>query len=159
MYTTRREPEVGDFSDKRAIRLVRADQVDRYWKGAEPWLEQALEHSEGELGLQEVYDALAAGYMYLFVATGGNETVMAAVIEIAAFPLKKVCRVVLMAGKDVTRYMQDMLDIAEPLAIKLGCTDFEAWVRPSIWRFLRAKGIPFRRSYLLIRKTLAKGLQ
>jgi hypothetical protein len=118
---------------------VLPESLDDTWNYAWSLLRKAHMHSYGEQAEEDYLQQIIEGYQQLWMIIEDDKPKAAVVTEIAEYPRKTVCRIVMMSGEDI-----DMLTKALPelefWAESKGARVLEAWTRPSIARFARKHG-------------------
>ena len=104
------------------------------WEQVAPMIQNALDHSEGEYELQDIYSLLMYHKMQLWVVANETEIQACMVTEFRAFPRKKVCYIVLASGESVTDWTHCFGDI-EQWAFEEGAELLQAYGRPG-WKKL-----------------------
>jgi len=114
--------------------IVAPEDVAYIWERVAPLLDEAQEHTEGEVESDDFLESLTHGDMQLWIATEGNELHSIMITQIITYPQKKVLRIISLAGSDFKRLYQ-FNEMVESFAIKTGCTSLELWGRKG-WKKL-----------------------
>jgi len=114
--------------------IVAPEDVAYIWERVAPLLDEAQEHTEGEVESDDFLESLTHGDMQLWIATEGNELHSIMITQIITYPQKKVLRIISIAGSDFKRLYQ-FNEMVESFAIKTGCTSLELWGRKG-WKKL-----------------------
>jgi len=114
--------------------IVAPEDVAYIWERVAPLLDEAQEHTEGEVESDDFLESLTHGEMQLWIATEGNELHSIMITQIITYPQKKVLRIISLAGSDFKRLYQ-FNEMVESFAIKTGCTSLELWGRKG-WKKL-----------------------
>lgn len=120
-------------------------------------IKKALNYANGEYGPDHVIKGLMENRMQMWVVMDDELDVRLIVItQLAIFPAKRVCEIVLMAGHDVLpltgSWVDEMDAEIEEWAILNGCSRLSAYVRPGVRRVLKDRG--YRHLYDVIGKDL-----
>jgi hypothetical protein len=121
-----------------SVEGVPAAAIGRVWPRVVPWIERALAEGLGHLDSADLRAALDRREMQLWVARRDDAVVAALVTEIVVYPRRKVCRFVLMGGKDGERdAWLPWLPVLETWARAEGCDLVEIYGRPAWARLVR----------------------
>lgn len=128
---------------------VTSDLFPDAWPFVKDHLYRGLEHSYGELGLDDIYDAIKDRRMQLWIAVerGTDDIVASMVTEIVQYPKIKVARLVVVGGthlEDWCPFMNSIMDWAK----SKGCTRVEGWARDGWVKVLKEYG--FKKLYNLV---------
>jgi len=128
--------------------------LDRYWPIAEPVIARAVAWSDGRYAVADVFAALRAGDMQLWISLaeidhGANAVEAACVTEIVSYPREKRCGIVFCAGQDRKNWLHQLAGI-ETWAKAQGCTAFELQGRPGWERVLP----DWRKTHVILRKRI-----
>lgn len=102
--------------------------VPHYWDFVRRYVEDALEHANGELNADDVLQYLQSERMFLFVAQR-KLIIGAAVCEVVQYVRKKAIRVVTVGGQDFSDWRQPLTDELLVWAGKINADGIEAYVR------------------------------
>lgn len=86
--------------------MIYVKDIDSVWDKVSPLIQKALDHSCGELAIQDVYRKLQDGHMGLIM----NDK-MACVVEFMDYPQITALRVVALGGEDMDEWLEELLDI------------------------------------------------
>ncbi len=154
--TLKREaPDLGSSSVK--VLLISPEDIDLVWDEAEPLIDSALKHSEGELISSDLIPIIKSGEQQLWVAIEDSEIIASMVTEIISYPRKRILRVITIGGKDgrgIDKWYT-FLPLIEGFALKHGCKSLEAWTRKGMARKLN----DWKNSYMVITKDLNQRMQ
>jgi hypothetical protein len=114
--------------------IVAPEDVAYIWERVAPLLDEAQEHTEGEVESDDFLESLTHGDMQLWIATEENELHSIMITQIITYPQKRVLRIISIAGSDFKRLYQ-FNEMVESFAIKTGCTSLELWGRKG-WKKL-----------------------
>ena len=124
--------------DRQNSKQVVGGEVDDVFEQAVPLLRKALKHANGELTEYHIYRFVQAGLMQLWVGYERGEVAAVMVTEIADYPLKRVVRVLALAGK--TAPFEDTFERIKLWAAENGAVELEAYCRPAVTRLIRRWG-------------------
>ena len=134
--------------------IVQPEDVPYIWDQVAPLLDRVREHTEGELETDDYLNELSDGNMQLWIATeeSGLQSIM--VTQVAAYPQKKVHKIISMAGSDFPK-LYEFNDMVESFAIKTGCSGMELWGRKG-WKKLLPD---WKSDYIVFTKELKHRMQ
>jgi hypothetical protein len=119
---------------------VPAERVPLLWGMVSPFIASALEKSQHDYKLEDVYDCLIKKDMQLWVWNKGDEIVACGVTTITSYPNRKICAMPFVGGTKMREWIK-----AEPLIIAWakaqGCTQLEGYCRPGWKKVLPHWGI------------------
>ena len=128
--------------------------LDRYWPLAEPAIARAVARSDGRYAVADVFAALRAGEMQLWISLAeiddrADAIEAVCVTEIVSYPREKRCGIVFCAGKDRKNWLHHLAGI-ETWAKAQGCAAFELQGRPG-WE----RALPdWRKTHVILRKRI-----
>jgi hypothetical protein len=123
------------------ISAIKPEMLDMMWYKLAPLVEKAIEHSNDELNIVDIYDRLMAREMLLLVVTEGDAIMAAITLETRTFPSgKKVMNITTAGGSDMHLWVDKVLDIAEVLAVEQKCSDVYIIGRKGWERKLKTNG-------------------
>lgn len=102
--------------------------VHRIWVEVEPFIESALEYSDGKYSASDIRTALICREMQLWVYAG-EKIEAVAVTQLQVFPKKRVCFFVIVAGRHARNWLSEEKLILN-WAKAHGCNSIEAFARP-----------------------------
>lgn len=133
------------------LRGVPATQVDLVWTPVKHFIQAALDRTEGEMSIDDVYNALIDRDMQLWILLDEFHVIGALVTQILEFPNVKACRYVAMGG-DVHGDFDEITGMIEQWAATQGCQRMEIVGRPGWARALRDHG--YRQAYSYVTKRI-----
>lgn len=114
------------------MRGIPAHMIEPMWHYAEPYIKRALDHTSGELNAADFRTLCVNRDVQLWLVSRENSVVGALTTEIVVYPRRKHCRVITLAGKDFT----DWVDLADSTlcgwAREQGCDALETYVRKGL---------------------------
>ncbi len=122
------------------------------WDGIKDQLKRALDKSAGFISLDDIKAAAEAGKLFFVVVIDGQEVIAVAACERVSFMNHVTLRVQLLAGDDMDRWIEPLLEHAESLGRSLGAKIIEAPGRPGWQRTMVDHG--FQSKSTVIYKTL-----
>ncbi len=120
-----------------------------------PLLKKALKHAKGEIDLWSVLEHIKNEHMQLWIGRVDGEVQIVVVTEIQQYPLKRVVRLVAVAGK-VQPFME-MWERIQGWAVMNGAVEIEVWCRPAVTRLLRR--LNFKKVHDIVRLDLRRKMQ
>ncbi len=119
---------------------VQSRDVDTWWEQAAPFLESALDISDGRFDLSDIYKAVKETDMQLWIAVDSEQKIQAACItQILIHPRKKTVLLLFCGGKDVNAWVQ-FIETIQAWAKFTGCTSAEIYGRPGWEKILPTFG-------------------
>lgn len=135
------------------ISFVPADRVDTVWDFVSGYVQQAIEHSMGELQLSDIRAMLSVGALQLWVVTEGMHISAAIVTELKCFTTLKICNILLLGGQGLERWVQLIGDI-EAWALSNGADTVTCFSRKGFIPILKEFG--YGQQYVVLSKKLGK---
>ena len=114
-------------------------------------IQLALEHGNGERGLQEVLEDLKDGSKQVWIHTTNDVFDFTIVTQIVEHPGKKICEIVYSGGSGMINSL-DELQVIEDWARMNGCTDIHAVGRKYLSKSLASYG--YTQRYITVGKEL-----
>lgn len=112
------------------IKGIPHEGVESLWRFAEPFIKRALDHTFGELSIEDVKDKCLSRDMQLWMIAKGNRVVGAGTTMIVLHPQMKVCRIVTLAGTEFDEWKDMAHAFIEIWADEaMGCEAVEAYTR------------------------------
>ena len=120
------EEGIGSSDEKKPLKLItpKWDDTPKFWPAIEGWIAAALEHGGVMLWPQDIYNALIARTMKLWLAFDGATLKGCMVTQLANYPRIKVLSIVAAGGRDAREWMQFDSTISEYARI-LDCEAIE----------------------------------
>lgn len=122
------------------VRGVVAEQLPKLWKHGESFVKRALDHANNELDHHCIRSLCEQRKMQLWLIGCKGKVIAAATTEIVVYPLKKVVRVVTLAGKDMDKWAPLLDKMLEQWGLSLGCEGIECFVRTGLTKKLAPFG-------------------
>ncbi len=129
------------------------ESIPDVWAALIPFIQKAIDRSDGEMNLDDVYIESILGTSQLWAVHDGFETKAIGVTRIILFPQKKICRVVLFSGNGL-KQMLPLWPKFEAWAIKEGCESIEWFGRKGFVKVMKQYG--YEAKYVVMRKHLIK---
>lgn len=105
-----------------------------------PHIEKMAEGSSGRYEWTDIFAALAAGRMQLWIALDGSEIACVLITEIVNYPRLRAMRCIGVSGHRPRRWMQMLKLVEDAAREKFGCAVFEALHQLGHERLLRTGG-------------------
>ena len=136
---------------------VQSNDLDEVWHLVEDHLSRGLEHSYGELDLDDIYESIEDKTMQLWIAVKEDpkDIVASMVTEVIDYPQMKVARMVVIGGGHMDDWLPFMSTVMKWASLE-GCDRLEGLARDGWIRTLKDYG--FKKLYSLIGVDL-KGMQ
>ena len=130
--------------------------VERLWIYAEPYIKRALDHTSGELTVDDFKQLCLNQSVQLWLVNRENRVIGAITTEIINYPRRKHCRVITLAGSDFSSWVGLADTTLMAWATSLGCQALETYVRKGLVPKLDALGYKHKHSVLV--KPLTNGV-
>lgn len=121
------------------------------WHVAQPLLEMALDHTDGEHSIEEIRASLEDGHRALWIVFNGDP-IAAITTRIDQYKSGMKIAVIDFAGGEDFQLWSSFTDYIEPYYRSLGCKFLEIAGRPGWQRLHASKG--FKPKYTVLRKHL-----
>jgi len=130
--------------------IVTVDQIPYVWPAVHPMLGKVVERSEGELSINDIWEAVNSQQMQLWVVVDEGKVIMSMLTQFIHYPQKKILRVISLAGENFKEVHKQFNDMFESFAITNECSALELWGRKG-WK----KMLPdWKDSYIVFTKDL-----
>lgn len=135
------------------IKGLPAEAVPGLWRFAEPFIKRALDHTFGEVSIDDLKAMCMNRDAQLWMIAKGNRVVGAGTTSIVHYPQMKVARILTLAGTEF-REWKDMAHAFIEIwaAEQMGCDAVEAYVRKGFVPQLLEIG--YRTRYAVCHKSL-----
>lgn len=118
------------------LRGIKHDEAFIYWWIVGPMLQKAIDKSQHDMELQDVFEAIVSRDMQLWTWVTADGIQAACVTQIITTPRKKICSMPLIGGS----HMRDFLKVEESIvewAREQGCVQLEGYCRDGWMRVLK----------------------
>lgn len=123
------------------VSYVPAEEVDFVWEQILPMVERGLSHGQGDCTTPDhVLDAIKRGDMMLWTVHEENEIYAGLVLEIVQHPVKKTLFVVLLAGREMKKWIDKLERLLIDYGKHIGADAIETSCRNGLVRFLSKRG-------------------
>jgi len=119
------------------VNLVSVDYVNGVWDQVEPYINGSLATSLGDYTIDQVKLLVLQGSYQLLTVTNNNDLVGAAVIYFVNYPMRRVCYVFCLGGKDLMN--EETISQVANWAKANGATSFRATVQDAQARLYKQK--------------------
>jgi len=124
------------------VSLVPADCVDDIWAAVKDMLQPAVQVTNGRYMLYDVYAALKAGEMNLWIAFGDDREILGCeVTRVTDYPSRRVLTSLFTAGRNIRLWKDPMMGIMVRWAEDNQCTAIEGYGRKGWLKMLDAYGV------------------
>ena len=132
------------------MQLFTVDQadVDTVWPRVAPLLSKALEHSDGELGTEQLYKLALTGRVRIVLAMRDDVFVGAAAVEFVRYPNYVVANVIALGGNSLMAG-EGEFHLLKQWAKANGAAKLQGYCRESVARLLRRAGL--KQTYVVVR--------
>lgn len=135
------------------VSLVPGDHIDAVWDSVKDFLAPAVKVTNGRYMLYDVYSAVKAGRMQLWIAfDDGREIIGCEVTSITDYPSRRVLTSMFTGGRKIYLWKKDMMSILIQWAEDNLCTAIEGCGRKGWIRMLDAYGV--KQSLILFEKDI-----
>lgn len=108
------------------------EQIDQWWTLVEPFVARGLEYADGKYLPEDIRQGLKNRTYQLWMADSAI-----CITTVLDYPRKRVCLVLLAAGKDMRRWVQELDATLSAWAKEKGCQSIETYGRPGWERVLK----------------------
>ena len=119
------------------LRGITFDRIEAVWPHVEGMLQKAVDKSQHDYLLEDIYFALLSRDMQLWVWIVGEDITACCVTMINNYPNRRVCQLPYIAGQG----MGDWITLCEPVIVEWakqrGCTQLEGFCRDGWLRVLK----------------------
>lgn len=130
--------------------------IERYWHLCEQFVRDALEHSHGELGVEDVRDMAVAERVVVWMVQGMEEGILGvAVTEEVEYSRLSALRVIALGGRRLSVWGDAMSRAFARYCKSRGLTRIEAFTRQGMSRMLN--GLGFKVGYVCLLKEVKGG--
>lgn len=139
--------------------LSTVEMLDIYWLQAAPLLQRCIDEAmNGEIELQDIYDGVKAGTMYMIVLKNDEgelpEVALALVLELAHYHRLTVMNVTALGGQEMDLFKSKFWGHVCSWAFMNGVRTMQASASPAMARIL--KGYGFHHVYATMRMDLTE---
>jgi len=111
------------------ISLVPPEHVPAAWESVEPFMERAVEMTNGRYAIEDIYDALMHRNHNLWIVFTGNRVLGSMVTAIRQYPRKTYLELSFIGGDEGMEWKDQMLDILQRWAYDNNCNGIESCAR------------------------------
>ena len=135
------------------VSLVPGDHIDAVWDSVKDFLTPAVKVTNGSYMLYDVYAAIKAERMQLWIAFNDEREVLGCeVTSITDYPSRRVLTSVFTGGRKINLWKNEMMGILVQWAEDNQCTAIEGYGRKGWIRMLDAYGV--KQSLILFEKDI-----
>jgi effector-binding domain-containing protein len=135
------------------VSLVPGDHIDAVWDSVKDFLTPAVKVTNGRYMLYDVYAAIKAERMQLWIAFNDEREVLGCeVTSITDYPSRRVLTSVFTGGRKINLWKNEMMGILVQWAEDNQCTAIEGYGRKGWIRMLDAYGV--KQSLILFEKDI-----
>lgn len=136
---------------------VPAPHLHMVWDTVKPMLTECINLTNGEYSIEDTQRNILERDWQLWLGIDSEDYARSvAVTEIAHYPRRKICRVVLVQAEEM-RFISELLDDLAAWALSIQCTGMEAWCRPGMAKVL-VKNHEFIAKYQVVTKDLKRSV-
>lgn len=134
------------------IRYITTDKLESYWPVLAPLIEPALDE---EIAIEDVYHQAMDERMAIMSIADGGEIVASCVCEFVDYPQLRALRVVALGGKDMKKWLSQLIEFLDTWAIEQKMDRVEQMGRDGWMRVLNEYG--YKKRYTFMTKELSYG--
>lgn len=134
------------------LRGIPQQGVEGIWRFAEPFIKRALDHTFGEVSIEDMKRLCLSRDMQLWMVLKDNRVVGAGTTMIIYHPQMKVCRIVALSGTEFKQWKDVAHMGIELWAAEQGCVAVECYVRRGFIPALQEIG--YKHQYSVAHKSL-----
>lgn len=124
------------------VSLVPADCIDDIWGAIKELLQPAVQVTNGRYMLYDVYAALKAGEMNLWIAFDDSREILGCeVTRITDYPSRRVLTSLFTGGRNIRLWKDDLMGVMVRWAEDNQCTAIEGYGRKGWLKMLDAYGV------------------
>lgn len=116
---------------------IPAGRVASVWPAVAPMLARALDHGQGDYGLDDIRALLLDRSCQLWAWIEDGAIAACCVTTIIVYPRRKVCGLMLVGGKGLARWLDAAQPVIAAWARAQGCTQLEGYARKGWLRVLK----------------------
>lgn len=132
----------------RQLTVLAPESLDAAWPVVGDFLDKALEHSEGEIGAEDIRQMVRKGHAFILVVVQDGSILAAGAVEIVQYPRYKAANMIAVGGNRVFLRADELTWVCR-VARDMGCTKVQTYCRPSMARLLERLGM--REAYRVMR--------
>ena len=114
------------------MRGIPAPLIDSLWHYAVPYLKRALDHTSGEISVDDFRALCLDRSVQLWLVQRGPRIIGALTTEIVNYPRRKHLRVITLAGSDFANWLDLADNVLCEYARQQGCDALETYVRKGL---------------------------
>lgn len=112
------------------------DQIDNVWGKVAPILQRAVDKSQHDYAIQDIYAALKQRDMQLWVWVENDAIEACCITQIISYPRRRICQMPFIAGNKMKNWLSTEETIVA-WAKERGCSQFEGFARDGWLRVLK----------------------
>jgi len=136
------------------MNILHIEAIDSVWDEASPLLQKAIDHSFGEVSIQDVYKNLTEGQSKLIIITD-ERLIAAAVIEPVDYPQIRTARISFLGGERMGDWIPAIIEFITIWSEESGMDGIEVIGREGWVKMLKPLG--FKKAYTHIIKEIQHG--
>jgi len=141
------------IKDKVLISAITPKMIPLVWHTVSHMVEMAIEHSNGELYLDDIYKRLLDNEMLLLTVSEGDRIIASLTVEKRDFPSgKRIMNVTTAGGADLHIWMESVNRAIDDLAKEHECSEIYIIGRPGWMRML--KNIGYEKIHTVVSKKI-----
>ena len=118
------------------VSAVNLHNIPTVWPFCVGHVADALEHADGEMEIEDVLRYVLGGNWILWTVVDDHKIIASAVTEVVEYPRLRALRVITLGGRNMKKWLPEILTVWEQHAKEIGCHRLEAsgrkgWSRAS----------------------------
>ena len=139
--------------------LATGEQLNTYWPQVAAVLQRCVDDAmDGEMTMQDIYEAVCAGRMYALIAKNDEgevpDVALALILELQAYPQFPVLHIAALGGRELDLLQSRFWKHVCSWAFMNGVRTMQACVSPAMARILKRYG--FNKTYEMVRLNLTE---
>jgi hypothetical protein len=126
------------------------DRVETVWPVVQPMLQKAVDASQQDCGMEDIYFALLSRDMQLWTWVEDGAITAIFVTAIHNYPNRRVCQIPYIAGKGVHQWYPVVEQALSEWAKSRGCSQLEGFCREGWLKILKN----WRKAWITMRKDI-----
>jgi hypothetical protein len=131
------------------IQGIPAELVEHFWPFADPYIKRALDHASGEFLPSDFKRSCMDRSCQLWLISKEARIFGAITTEIIAYPHRKHCRIITLAGTDFVGWLEVADDHLSRWAREQGCDALESYVRRGLVPKMQPHGYKQKHAVLM----------
>lgn len=127
--------------NKPTISAIKANMLPLVWFEVKPMIQAAVDHSNGELDIDQIKERLLKKEMLLLTVSREDNIVAALTLEVRHFPSgMNILNITTAGGSELHLWMKDVDKVIDDLALQHNCEEVYIVGRPGWEKLLKTQG-------------------